>query len=105
MAIGVTCPSCGVRLRFKNEHAGKTAKCRACDAPLQVQGQTLPDRDVFISYSSRDKNVADAIVANLEAKKLRCWIAPRDILPGKQWAGAILDGISDTRVMVLIFSK
>jgi hypothetical protein len=105
LAIGVTCPSCNVKLRFKNEHAGKTAKCRACDAPVLVQGETLPDRDVFISYSSRDKNVANAIVATLEAKKLRCWIAPRDILPGKQWAGAILDGISDTRVMVLIFSK
>ena len=38
--------------------------------------------DVFISYSSQDKTIADAICAGLEAAKIRCWIAPRDMLPG-----------------------
>ena len=32
--------------------------------------------DVFISYSSKDKPIADGITANLEAAGLRCWIAP-----------------------------
>lgn len=105
MAIAVTCTNCGVRLRFKSEHAGKTTKCRACGEPLIVQGQTIPDHDVFLSYSSKDKNVADAICAALEANHIRCWVAPRDILPGKVWAGAILDAIDDTRLMVLIYSS
>lgn len=104
MAIAVTCNHCGVRLRFKNEHQGRTAKCNACQQSLIVQGDTIPDHDVFISYSSKDKNVADAICAAMEAKRIRCWIAPRDILPGKQWAGAILDAIEDTRIMVLVYS-
>jgi hypothetical protein len=104
MAIAVTCSHCGVRLRFKDEHAGKTAKCRACEEPIVVQGQDIPDHDVFVSYSSKDANVANAVCTALEAKKLRCWIAPRDVLPGKAWAGAILDAISDTRLMVLIYS-
>ena len=61
--------------------------------------------DVFVSYSSRDKLTADAVVAKLEAARLRCWIAPRDILPGMEWGEAIIDGINRSRVMVLVFSS
>jgi len=60
--------------------------------------------DVFISYSSKDKPTADAICAVMEQQGIRCWIAPRDILPGQQWAGAILRAIAGARVVVLVFS-
>jgi hypothetical protein len=61
--------------------------------------------DVFISYSSKDKPVADTACALLEAKGIRCWIAPRDIQPGIDWGDSIVNAISGTRVMVLIFSS
>ncbi len=61
--------------------------------------------DVFISYSSKDKATADAVCHALESKKIRCWIAPRDVLPGKPFEKAILDAINDARVFVLIFSS
>ncbi len=61
--------------------------------------------DVFISYSSKDKPVADATCATLEAQGIRCWIAPRDIRPGSDWGEAIIDGINDARVFVLVFSS
>ena len=60
--------------------------------------------DVFISHSSKDKPIADAISANLEAAGVRCWIAPRDIAPGEDWPRAIANAISQSRIMVLIFS-
>lgn len=60
--------------------------------------------DVFISYSSKDKKVADAACALIERRGHRCWIAPRDILPGVEWGEAIIDGIREARVFVLIFS-
>ncbi len=41
------------------------------------------EHDVFISYAHEDKAIADAICAKLEENKIRCWIAPRDITPGK----------------------
>jgi len=59
---------------------------------------------VFISHSSKDKVLADAMCAVLEANGVRCWIAPRDILPSESWAVAILRGISQSKMMVLIFS-
>ncbi len=60
--------------------------------------------DVFISYSSQDKTVADATCAALEAQKLRCWIAPRDVLAGTEWANEIVKAINGCRAMVLVFS-
>jgi TIR domain-containing protein len=38
--------------------------------------------DVFVSHSEKDKAVADAVVARLEAESVTCWTAPRDIVPG-----------------------
>ncbi len=61
--------------------------------------------DVFISYSSQDKAVADAACATLEARGIRCWIAPRDVLPGREWGGSIIDAIEASRAMVLVFSE
>jgi hypothetical protein len=60
--------------------------------------------DVFISYSSKDKTVADAVCATLEQHQIRCWIAPRDIGPGQEWGESIVSAIQGSRVMVLIFS-
>jgi hypothetical protein len=61
--------------------------------------------DVFISYSSKDKLAAEAACAVLEAKGVRCWIAPRDIPPGANWAATISDTIGGCRVFLLIFSN
>jgi hypothetical protein len=60
--------------------------------------------DVFISYSSKDRATADAVCQVLEARGIACWIAPRDILPGANWAESIIDAIGAARVMVLVFS-
>jgi hypothetical protein len=61
--------------------------------------------DVFISYSSKDKAVADAVCARLEAHGVRCWIAPRDVLAGVPYGEAIIDAIHGAKVMVLVFSS
>jgi hypothetical protein len=60
---------------------------------------------VFISYSSKDKTVADAVCATLESRKIRCWIAPRDVPPGKPYAASLVNAISDSRVFVLVLSE
>jgi hypothetical protein len=70
-----------------------------------ARGGAPMTHDVFICYSTRDKPVADATCAVLEADGVRCWIAPRDILPGADWGESIIDAINDARAMVLIFSS
>ena len=61
--------------------------------------------DVFVSYASGDKSVADAVCATLEAHGIRCWFAPRDVLPGVHYGEAIIDAINESRIMVLVFSS
>jgi len=62
--------------------------------------------DVFISYASSDKVVADAVCSQLESiHRIRCWIAPRDVTPGASWAESIIDALDGSRIMVLIFSS
>jgi len=61
--------------------------------------------DVFVSHSAKDKPVADAAVHFLEERGIRCWIAPRDILPGSNWAASIIEGLGQCRVFVLVLSS
>ena len=61
--------------------------------------------DVFISYSTKNKNIADAVVSDLEENGIRCWYAPRDILPGEEWVTAIQNALEASKVLVLIYTS
>ena len=61
--------------------------------------------DVFISYSTKNKNTADAICHVLEQNNLKCWIAPRNITSGKNYSNEIIEGIKSAKIVVLVFSK
>jgi len=62
-------------------------------------------RNVFISHSAQDRNVSEKICAALEQDGISCWIAPRDVRPGKSFPGEITRAIQQTKVMLLIFSR
>ncbi|MGD0170819.1 MAG: TIR domain-containing protein [Halobacteriota archaeon] len=61
--------------------------------------------NIFISYSSKNKAIADAVCHKLEERKMKCWIAPRDILPGANYAEELINAIDNSKLFVLIFSK
>lgn len=61
--------------------------------------------DVFISYASQDKVIADAVCARLESRHIRCWIAPRDISPGTAYADMIIGALSACRIVVVLLSS
>ena len=62
-------------------------------------------RDIFVCHSTEDRAVARAIVASLEASSVSCWIAPRDVVPGADYAESIVAGIAAAKAMVLVFSQ
>jgi hypothetical protein len=70
----------------------------------QCGGVMLMAHDVFVSYSSQDKLIGNAVCASLEAKKIRCWIAPRDVLAGVPYGEALADALAASRVLVLVLS-
>jgi TIR domain len=62
-------------------------------------------RDVFISYQSSDKECADRVCEALERQNISCWIAPRDIPIGAEWAAAIVEGLQRCHSFVVILSS
>ena len=61
--------------------------------------------DVFISYSSKDSGVAFDVCAMLEAAGLTCWIAPRNVYGGKSYAREIIEAITESQIVLFIFSS
>ena len=61
--------------------------------------------EVFISHSSTDKTIADAICHTLEQHGITCWIAPRDVRVGYPYSSEIMHGIKACKVMVLVFTR
>ena len=60
---------------------------------------------VFISYSHIDNQIAYALCDKLETEGIKCWIAPRDIEPGKKWANEIAEAIPKSKLMIIILSS
>src|ERR1700752_1050491 len=61
--------------------------------------------DVFVSYATQDAEFANGIVEALEGQGLRCWIAPRDVVPGSLYADGIVRAINGAKVFVLVLSE
>lgn len=62
-------------------------------------------KDVFISHSTKDAEIAQRICCALEDKGVGCCIAPRDIPYGNDWAGEITKAIKASKLFVFIFSE
>jgi hypothetical protein len=62
-------------------------------------------RDVFISHSAQDKKVAETICGALEQGGIQCWVAPRDLRPGRSFPGEITRAIQQSKVILMIFSR
>ncbi|MBV8278436.1 MAG: protein kinase, partial [Verrucomicrobia bacterium] len=59
---------------------------------------------VFISYSSIDKTIAEAVLSELESQHIRCWMAPRDVQGGRAYAGQITQAIREAPIFLLILT-
>src|SRR3954454_3958966 len=62
-------------------------------------------RTVFISHSSADRAIAERLCTYLEQNGVLCWMAPRDVMPGKNYGAAIVDAIDECEVFVLVLSS
>ena len=60
---------------------------------------------VFISYSTQDANMALKVCDYLETNGIGCWIAPRNINPGDNYATQIVHAIRDSAALVLVASE
>ncbi len=61
-------------------------------------------RTVFLSYASPDAEIAQQVCQALETQGVLCWMAPRDVRPGAQYADAIVRAINEAKALVLVLS-
>jgi limonene-1,2-epoxide hydrolase len=69
----------------------------------QVEGSRA-GRDVFLSHSTKDVEVAEELCARLEREGISVWIAPRDVRPGRKYGEEILNAIEGTKATILVLS-
>ena len=63
-----------------------------------------PQQPIFISYSGEDSTVAAKVCRLLELEGIDCWIAPRNVEPGRDYGEQIISAIESAPAMVLILS-
>ena len=63
------------------------------------------DGFVFISYASKEMEIATKVCSFLEDNGIRCWIAPRNVNAGSNYATQIVSAIKRCSLLVLLASE
>src|SRR5262245_7503408 len=61
-------------------------------------------RAVFISHSSEQAALAQALCERLESHRVSCWLAPRDLMLGQPYAAECVRGIEESDAFLLLAS-
>jgi TolB-like protein/tetratricopeptide (TPR) repeat protein len=85
------------------ERQGGDESSVGADAP-GASAASGASKTVFISYASSDAEVVHKVCQYLESRDVPCWLAPRDVKPGAQYADAIVRAINEAKVLVLVMS-
>lgn len=65
----------------------------------------MKQHKVFISYSSKNVDIANTIYDMLESRHISCWMAPRDLITGEDYGSSIEEAIRTAQIIVFVFSK
>lgn len=60
---------------------------------------------IFLSHSSENSKEVREVCALIEKEGHKCFLAPRDIRSGREYAEEIIDGIDSSDVMLLLLSE
>ena len=61
--------------------------------------------EIFISYSSKEKDIASLVRETLENNGITCWMAPESIPASSGYAAEITEAIANAKVVVLVLSS
>ena len=73
--------------------------------PTDHAGASRVQHCVFISYATHNTALAKKACSALEAAGHRCWIAPRNVIPGTLYAEGIVRALDESTIVVLILSE
>ena len=87
------------------ESLASIAYSQAVGSSISGAGGVTVRREIFLSHSSIDSELASRVCQALEAAGITCWIAPRDIAPGRPYTSEVLQAIEDSDGLVLLLSE
>lgn len=61
--------------------------------------------DVFISYSVKDEELAQFVLAHLQAQGLQVFLASISLIPGEHWTPRIIEELRSSEWVFLLASK
>jgi uncharacterized protein YjbI with pentapeptide repeats len=70
-----------------------------------LTGKSFEFYSCFISYSSKNSDIAERLYADLQAKAVRCWFAPEDIKIGDKFRQRIDEAIRIHDKLLVILSE
>lgn len=77
----------------------------ADDKPNDANSEEKRPVKIFISYSSKERNIADKVKQALESHGVSCWMDLKSIAPGNDYTKDIPPAIRSADAVVLILSK
>jgi hypothetical protein len=102
----------GVDTLYKSHGQIPEAFLRGCGVPDNVityigslTGKAFEYYSCFISYSTKDEAFAQRLHADLQAKGVRCWFAPKDVAGGKKLYEQIDRAIRVHDKLLLVLSE
>ena len=75
------------------------------EIPLPTNATKRLRNRIFVSHVMENCRPALEIVGELERRGIDCWIAPRNVRPGRPFDDEIAEAIEGCRAMLLIFSE
>lgn len=61
--------------------------------------------DIFLCHSDADRNDAEELVSRLRAEGYSTWYAPNDILVGQSLVDAVFDGIRNSHLFLVLWTR
>jgi len=61
--------------------------------------------DVFISYSHKERPVAEKLYTMIKNAGISCWMDSHNLVHGSHWPASIAQAVRNARLLVLLFSK
>lgn len=61
--------------------------------------------EIFISYTSKDLDIATKVYESLIDSDFTCWFAPNDVPPGGDYASRITEALEKVRYVLVLVSK
>jgi len=104
--------SIGIDTLYKSEGNLSEAFLRGCGVPdtfitfaRSLVGAAIDYYSAFISYSSKNTDIAERLYADLQSKNVRCWFAPEDIKIGDKFRQRIDDAIRIHDKLLVVLSE